>query len=439
MSVTLVSSDTPESHSKFHIDSTDTLHTLFIHKLTDEPYAGCDCISSFAQLPHIITPLMLIKHHHATAEHTPAFILIIDRVKQRIEIMTDHHSREVFCYNRSGLYSRRKCAGLNNLSFIFPGHTVLHVLKDNEYYLSLKNYLAFTEIVPSLPQALEMHFKSNDNFVLKFLEILKSVVYKQLDRHHKVRVLASGGIDSTLLAYICVEYNLKKSTLQIEFFNINFLKLAKDTVAFQTLCESPRIKKLLESNTAQITANIVSISEETFRNNLSHVKDLIAPCPSTIIMLNLGSILYHATRQADGSELDTPVISGLGPDEYCGAYAALKNGDTSTWKASVKRACEDLFERNIARESGIFPQIIYPYLEPAVAAFFDYLMEIERYDLLRNKRILRDAALLLGVPPELSNRPKQAAQFGSGCAKILKGEGYDTVSFSNSTIGTVKA
>lgn len=435
---------TLKSQPEFLVDTTgDTPPRLFIHKLTDEPYAGCECISTLARVPDTLTPLILIKQSHDNSvdaeEDNPAFLLILNREKQKIEIMTDHHSRVVLCYNKSGVYLRRRCTGHSDLAFSFPGHTFLTVLMDPEPYLTLEKHIQFDEIVPSLSQAMEMHFEPTDNLVLRFLEILKNVVYKQLDRHPEVRILASGGIDSTLLTYIYIGYISKKSTSRIELFNINFSEFAKDKVAFQALCESPRIKKLTESDPDHIKVNTVLISEEKFKNSLPRVRDLITPCPPTVMMLNLGSILYHATRQEDGSEIDIPVISGLGPDEYCGAYAALRNGDTRTWKESVKRACKNLFERNITRESGVFSQIIYPYLEPMVAAFFTYLMETERYELLRNKKILRDAALLVGVPPELSARPKQAAQFGTGCAKILKGEGYDTVCLSESITLDTKA
>ena len=420
------------SRPEFLIDIAND--SLFVHKLVGKPYVGCECVAPLAQLPHPLTLQALLRSGCDTAHNTgstPVFVLILDREHQRIEVMTDHHSRVVLCYNRSGIYLRHRCRGFKGLTFILPGHTIFNAILDTEHYIALKKHLPFDEIVPSLPQALQMHFEPDDNLVLRFLEILKDVLYGQLSRHAEIRILASGGIDSTLLVYMCANYILEKRTSRIELCNINFFEFAKDTIAFRSLCESPQLKGIMERCPSHIKATSISISEEKFRSSLQQVRDMIAPCPPTVMMLNLGSILFHATRQVDGSEIDTPIISGLGPDEYCGAYAALQNGDTCTWKASVKRACQALFERNITRESGVFSQIIYPYLDPMVTAFFTYLMEKERYDLLRNKKILRDAALILGVPSKLSARPKQAAQFGSGCTKILKGGGYDTLYFQD--------
>ncbi|KAE8302711.1 putative Asparagine synthase [Giardia duodenalis] len=431
MSVTLAAPIAPEAQPKFLVEIADNLSfTLFTHTLTVGPYAGCECISTFAQAPDSPTLQMLLCPGHEpiyNVERISMFILILDREKQRIEVMTDHHSRVVLCYNKSGIYLREKCVGLKDLAFILPGHTFFSVLTSTEHYLSLEKYIPFTEVVPSLSQAMEMHFEPSDNLVMKFLEILKELISNQLSRHPEIRILASGGIDSTLLVYICATHILEKSQSRIELFNINFFEFAKDAVAFRSLCDSPRLQRIVESCPDRIKITSMSIPEVKFRSSLQQVRDLIAPCPPTVMMLNLGSILFHSTRRADGSEIDVPVMSGLGPDEYCGAYAALRDGDTCTWKLSVKHACQNLFERNITRDSGVFSRVVYPYLEPMVAAFFNYLMESERYEYLRNKKILRDAAWLLGVPPELVARPKQAAQFGSGCAKILKGGGYDTV------------
>ncbi|EFO64390.1 Asparagine synthase, putative [Giardia lamblia P15] len=429
MTVTLMTSVTPGGQPQLFVEITDDLpFTLFTHTLADKPYTGCECISPFAQAPNNPTLHMLLNPGHGSSsnvERIPMFILILNREKQRIEVMTDHHSRVVLCYNKSGIYLREKCAGLKDLAFVLPGHTFFSVLTDTGYYISLEKYIPFDEVVPSLSQAMEMHFEPSDNLTIKFLEILKECTSNQLSRHPKVRILASGGIDSTLLVHICADYILKGNQSRIELFNIKFFEFAKDAVAFRSLCDSPHLQRIAEACPDRIKITSASISELKFRSSLQQIKDLIAPCPPTVMMLNLGSILFHSTREADGSDIDVPVMSGLGPDEYCGAYAALRNGDTCTWKVSIKRACKDLFERNITRDSGVFSRVIYPYLEPMVTAFFSYLMETERYEYLRDKKILRDAARLLGVPPELVARPKQAAQFGSGCAKILKGGGYD--------------
>ena len=79
--------------------------------------------------------------------------------------------------------------------------------------------------------------------------------------------------------------------------------------------------------------------------------------------LNLASVWYHACITQENEV----VISGLGPDEYCGCYARFKQQMTNQEKnTKIQEAITAINERNIQRDAQIAKllgkRFVYPYL-----------------------------------------------------------------------------
>lgn len=113
------------------------------------------------------------------------------------------------------------------------------------------------------------------------------------------------------------------------------------------------------------------------------------------------------------------IITGQGADELFGGYKKYleyperMNEDLSRlMKKTVHR------ERKIAQQLG--KELITPYLHPEIVRFAQSLPpEMKIHNGIR-KYILRKAAMILGVPQEIINMEKKAAQYGSGIWKTMK-------------------
>ncbi len=120
-----------------------------------------------------------------------------------------------------------------------------------------------------------------------------------------------------------------------------------------------------------------------------------------------------------GSVHEECVVTGQGSDEIFYGYRRFSDDPLLTNAGHL----EKLFNITLPRERRLADyfgkKLLTPYLDPGIRELAASIQRHEHTDSSGNKKMLREAARLMGYPEELSQVPKKAAQYGSGIMKML--------------------
>ncbi|ASJ11000.1 asparagine synthase [Thermococcus sp. P6] len=135
------------------------------------------------------------------------------------------------------------------------------------------------------------------------------------------------------------------------------------------------------------------------------------------VNLSIGIPIYFATRLA-GEEGCKVLLTGQGADELFGGYAKYVENP-----GLMERDLLELGERNLARDDKIAMlnsvEGRVPFLDPSVVSVALGIPADLKIQRGTRKAILRKVALELGLPKEIAEREKKAAQYGSHSQKLL--------------------
>jgi len=195
-------------------------------------------------------------------------------------------------------------------------------------------------------------------------------------------VLFSGGLDSSLIAFLAIEPKL------------------------YTLCHTERSYDFINAKKSAAILGLDFDFEPVFFT-IDDVKEAFTLSKSSLDIAHY--ILAKNIREKK-------VLSGQGADELFLGYAKYARMGA---EEKVIRARDD-FERWISeeREKRIFTrfgkEIIFPYITLKDLAFSLPLEERE------GKKFLRSLAISLGLPREIALQRKKAMQYGSEIDKVVK-------------------
>lgn len=204
----------------------------------------------------------------------------------------------------------------------------------------------------------------------------------------------SGGLDSTALLFA------------------SRLSLTPYTVGFSTSLDLKNSKE--SACLASVTVHEILLGD----TDVLRYKEMISEIDSTVSDFELGYEIVLAAVLDNVSEVK--VVTGQGADELFYGYRKLL--DTPDMDNSFY--LERLMNRTLPRERKIADhfkkKLVTPYLNKEIFDFAASLHRDHNIDGKRNKAVLREAAKLLGVPEVIAERPKKAAQYGSGVSKALE-------------------
>jgi asparagine synthase (glutamine-hydrolysing) len=233
-------------------------------------------------------------------------------------------------------------------------------------------------------------------------EALFTAVEESISDEFSLAVAFSGGVDSALLAKICKDLGRKVILLTIGF------------------PESPDIEfsKVIASKLG-LPHKIQKLNEEYFSKDLNYVKR-VTNCENVSHLENCLAFFY-ISRLAIRSGLRL-IFTANGCDElFCGynRYRLIyEQGRTSI---------QELMDQNIANEFVLIQEIQMitdeigvnirqPFLSRKFISYAENIPIDQKIrgsnDFIR-KHILRETALLIGVPKDSAMKPKKAIQYGS--------------------------
>ena len=219
----------------------------------------------------------------------------------------------------------------------------------------------------------------------------------------------SGGVDSTILTVICNDLGVETELYTVGSEgspDVNFAMKVADHMGL------PIYTKVVD--------------EDVVRKCIPHVLNALEEW--NIMKLGVGMTTYLAAEMAHRNSLRV-MLSGQGADElFAGYHRYLKfyteKGERT--QEDLRNDVKNIYHVNLERDDKVTMansvELRVPYLDLQIINIamntpIKYKIAGEN-DGLR-KCILREVAMDLGVPQEIVERPKKAAQYGSGIHKIL--------------------
>ncbi|MEM3585404.1 MAG: asparagine synthase C-terminal domain-containing protein [Candidatus Woesearchaeota archaeon] len=248
-------------------------------------------------------------------------------------------------------------------------------------------------------------------------EALSKIISRAVEKRipsEKCGVLLSGGVDSTLIAFL-----LKRLGAEVECFSVgisgsddlNWARIAAASLNLPIFCEE--------------------FSDESLESAFRTVKRILET--DNPVSICIGAVSYLGMKLASDHNVHI-IFSGLGSEELFAGYErhlnALKQG------RDVNEECLSglisMYERDIERDYKISKALgcvlKTPFLDDELIPASAAIPGSEKINLEDKKIILRRSAMLLGLPEQFCTRKKRAAQYGSGferrMEKIAKKHGF---------------
>jgi len=251
---------------------------------------------------------------------------------------------------------------------------------------------------------------SKDTLKKKLKNLLIKSVEKRVQGLSKVGILFSGGIDSTVLAKITDDLGIETILYTVGHKDSIDIKVSKD---------------MADAMSLQLKTKNIDV--EDVKKYLPLVLDAIEEF--NVMKIGVGMPAYIAAEMAHQDGLKV-MLSGHGADELFGGYnryLKLYEEKGELANEDLKKDILNLYHVNLQRDDAVTMansiELRVPYLDlDIINTAINIPMKYKisgKEDNLR-KCILREAGAELGVPAEIVNRPKKAAQYGSGIHKMLK-------------------
>ncbi len=232
----------------------------------------------------------------------------------------------------------------------------------------------------------------------------------------KFGILFSGGVDSSLIAFVCKQLKCNFTCYTVGIEN-------SDDIAWATKA----------SNEYSFNLKYKVLSLDEFENVLKNVVKLLND--ADIVKASVGSVLFSAGKLAlaDGNNI---LFGGLGSEEIFAGYqrheGALQKNNFEALHAECWNGLKNMWKRDLTRDFAIAKSLGLdlrtPFLDKDLIKAAMNIHPMFKLDKDNKKIILREAAEFIGLRKEFAWRKKQAAQYGSnfvnGIEKLAKKNGF---------------
>ncbi|MCW4045328.1 MAG: asparagine synthase-related protein [Candidatus Bathyarchaeota archaeon] len=242
-------------------------------------------------------------------------------------------------------------------------------------------------------------------------KLLEGSVRKRVQGLKEVAVAFSGGLDSSVIAFLVKKLGIGVHLIHVSLKNQIEIETAK--AAAEQLGLPLHVRLFGEDYIEKVVAKVVQIIEE--------------PDP---VKAAIGVPFYWTAETT--AELGLKVLlAGQGADELFGGYQRYINDYLRHGEETVRKKMFDdvirLPESNIERDVKICNcqniELRLPFASYRIAEFAIRLpieLKLEKKTVSQRKLILRNVAKKMGLPPSITEKPKKAVQYSTGVNGALK-------------------
>lgn len=270
------------------------------------------------------------------------------------------------------------------------------------------------KLVNSLENDFDNLETNNERATRQLAEEIVQAIKKRIAP--KFGILFSGGVDSSLIAFVAKQ------------LKCNF---ACYTVGIENSDDIVWAQKIANEYKFNFKYKILSLEE--FENILKNVAKLLDD--ADIVKASVGSVLYAAGKLAlaDGNNI---LFGGLGSEEIFAGYqrheAALQSNNFEALHKECWNGLKQMWKRDLVRDFAIAKNLGLdlraPFLDKDLIKVAMEIHPMFKLDKGNKKIILREAAEFIGLKREFAWRKKQAAQYGSnfvnGIERLAKKKGF---------------
>jgi asparagine synthase (glutamine-hydrolysing) len=242
-------------------------------------------------------------------------------------------------------------------------------------------------------------------------KLLENSVRKRVWGLREVAVAFSGGLDSSLVAFLAKKCQVNVQLIHVSLENQHETEEAKK--AADELKLPVQVHLFREEDVEKVAAKVVGLVEE--------------PDP---VKLSIGLPFYWAAEKTAEAGFKV-LLAGQGADELFGGYQRYVDDYLLCEKEEVRKKMFNdvvkLHENNIERDVKICSfhgvELRLPFASYAIADFALSLpleLKIEKKTDSLRKLILRKVAENMGLPASIAEKPKKAVQYATGINDALK-------------------
>jgi asparagine synthase (glutamine-hydrolysing) len=242
-------------------------------------------------------------------------------------------------------------------------------------------------------------------------KLLEQSVRKRVAGMKEVAVAFSGGLDSSVVAFLA-----KKCSVNVQLIH----------VSLENQPETEEAKKVADE--LNLPLQVCLFKEADVEKVVSRVVSLIEEPDA--VKASIGVPFYWTAEKTAAAGVKV-LLAGQGADELFGGYQRYVNEYLLYGEETVRKAMFDdvvrLHESNIERDVKICSfhdvELRLPFAAYQIAAFAVALpveLKIERKAGSLRKLVLRKVAENMGLPASITKKPKKAVQYATGVNSALK-------------------
>ena len=252
---------------------------------------------------------------------------------------------------------------------------------------------------------------SIDKAAVELQKLLEQAIKMRVAGCKEVAVAFSGGLDSSLIAYMASKCGVKVGLIHVSLEN-----------ELETEAAIEAAEKL------NLSMEVHLFKESDVENTLPHVVDLIEDADP--VKAAIGVPVYWAAQKAQEAGYKV-LLAGQGADELFGGYQRYVNECCSDGKEKVQQTMFNdvirIHENNLERDKKIcmrmdvslrLPFCSFDIVEFALGLPVNLKFE-QKQETLR-KLVLRKVASNLGLPASIVDKPKKAVQYSTGINNAVK-------------------
>ena len=241
--------------------------------------------------------------------------------------------------------------------------------------------------------------------------LLKESIQRRLQGLKEVAVAFSGGLDSSIIAFLAKECGVKVNLVHVSLEN---QPETEEAIKAADILDLPlQVHLFKETDVELVLPKVVELIEE-----------------ADPVKASIGVPFYWVAEKVSEAGFKV-LLAGQGADELFGGYQRYVNECCQDGSEKLRRTMFDdvvrIHESNIERDEKICifhdVELRLPFASFEIAEFALSLpveLKIENKPDSLRKLVLRRTALDLGLPASISNKPKKAVQYSTGINEALK-------------------